>query len=74
LAPRLEKLVFIDDLIPSMEVSMPTRAVIPIAMISAVKMVLSRFALIDFVPSLIFSRKFILLDFRKITICNFIFN
>jgi hypothetical protein len=68
LAPRLEKLVSIDDLIPSMAVRMPTRDVIPMAMIEAVRMVLSKFDLIDFAPSLIFSAKFIFLNLFKIII------
>jgi hypothetical protein len=65
LAPRLEKLVLIDALMPSMAVRIPTREVMPMAMIEAVKTVLNRFDLIDFVPSLIFSAKFIFLNLYK---------
>ena len=39
LAPILEKLLLIDDLIASIAVSIPTRAIMPIAMISEVNTV-----------------------------------
>ena len=45
-----------------MAVRIPTREVIPMAMIEAVRIVLSKFDLIDLIPSLIFSFKFIILN------------
>jgi hypothetical protein len=42
-----------------MAVRIPTKEVIPMATIIAVRTVLSKFALIDLTPSLMFSAKFI---------------
>ncbi len=54
----LEKLPSIDDFIPSMAVSIPTREVIPMAMIAAVRMVLRRLSLMDLKLSLMLIPKF----------------
>jgi len=56
------------DFIPSIAVRILTSEVIPMAIIAAVNMVLVRFDFIDFVPSLIFSAKFIFLNLYKIKI------
>jgi hypothetical protein len=68
LAPRLEKLVSMDDFIPSIAVRIPTNEVIPMAIIDAVKIVLNKLDFIDLIPSLIFSFKFIFLNLFKIKI------
>jgi hypothetical protein len=57
LAPRLEKLESTEALIPSIAVRIPTKDVMPIAIMQAVRMVLRRFALMLRIPSLMFSMK-----------------
>jgi hypothetical protein len=57
--PREDKLSVTECSIPSMVVSIPTRAVMPIATIRAVRIDLSIFACMERKPSFIFSRIFI---------------
>lgn len=55
LAPILVKLLLIEPLIPSMAVNIPTKAIIPKAIMSTVKVVRSNCALMELSASLIFS-------------------
>jgi hypothetical protein len=59
LAPSSEKLSFTEDCMPSTAVSIPTKAIIPTAMMRAVSTVRNIFSRIAPKATLIFSSKFI---------------
>jgi len=65
LEPMLEKVLFNELLIASIEVKIPTKAIIPMAIINAVKTVRSLLSLIEPKATLILSLSFML---RKIPI------